>query len=54
VLEHLRGLLAPLRPPDLELTARAVLAAAERAALDVLNGEIAPERYVEFVRRILS
>src|SRR3954467_8861609 len=32
VLEHLRGLLAPLRPPDLELTARAVLAAAERAA----------------------
>ena len=39
---------------DLELTARAVLAAAERAAVDVLNGEIAPERYVEFVRRILS
>ncbi len=53
VLEHLRGLLAPLRPPDLELTARAVLAAAERAAFDVLNGEIAPERYVEFVRRLL-
>ncbi len=53
VLEHLRGLLAPLRPPDLELMARAVLAAAERAALDVLDGEIAPERYVEFVRRLL-
>jgi AcrR family transcriptional regulator len=54
VLAYLRELLAPLHPPDLELTARAVLAAAERAALDVLDGEIEPERYVEFVRRILS
>jgi hypothetical protein len=38
----------------LELTARVVLAATERAALDVLDGEIAPERYVEPVRRSLG
>jgi AcrR family transcriptional regulator len=54
VLEHLRQLLRPLRPPDLELTARAVLAVAERAALDVLEGDIAPERWLEFTRRILG
>lgn len=54
VLEHVRGLLAPLEPDDLELTARAVLAVAERAARDVAEGEIAPERYVAFVRAIFA
>lgn len=54
VLAHLRGLLRPLSPPDLELTARAVLAVAERAALDVIEGAIAPERYVAFVRAIFA
>jgi AcrR family transcriptional regulator len=50
VLEQLRRLLRPLAPADLELTARALLAIAERAALDVLQGDIAPERYVAFAR----
>jgi AcrR family transcriptional regulator len=54
VLEHLRRLLRPLGPPDLELSARAVLAVAERAALDVLEDPetFTPERYVAFVRGI--
>src|SRR3954453_23124970 len=50
VLEQLRALLRPLRPADLELTARAVLAVAERAALDVLDGDAEPDRYIAFAR----
>jgi AcrR family transcriptional regulator len=53
VLEHLRGLLAPLRPPDLELAAISLLAVAERAAVDVLDGRD-PARWVEFARRMLG
>jgi AcrR family transcriptional regulator len=50
VLEQLRALLRPLGPADLELTARAVLAVAERAALDVLDGDAEPDRYIAFAR----
>jgi AcrR family transcriptional regulator len=52
VLTHLRRLLAPLRPPDLELAAISLLAVAERAAVDVLDGRD-PARWVEFARRML-
>jgi AcrR family transcriptional regulator len=54
VLEQLRELLRPLGPGDLELTARAVLAVAERAALDVLEGDVDPERYTAFARATLA
>ncbi len=52
VLEHVRALLRPFGPSDPELAARAVLALAERAALDVLEDPEAftPERYMAFVR----
>jgi AcrR family transcriptional regulator len=53
VLEHLRRLLAPLRPPDPELAAISMLAIAERAALDVLDGRD-PARWVEFAGRMLG
>ena len=52
VIEHLRRLLAPLRPPDLELAAISLLAVAERAAVDVLDGRD-PARWVEFAGRML-
>jgi len=52
VIEHLRRLLAPLRPPDLELAAISLLAVAERAAVDVLDGRD-PARWVEFARLML-
>jgi hypothetical protein len=56
VLRHLEGLLAPLRPPDLELAARAMLAVAERAALDVAEQpeRYPPERYAAFLRASLK
>jgi len=37
-----------------ELTARAVLAIAERAALDVLDGVYPPERVLAFARSMLD
>jgi AcrR family transcriptional regulator len=56
VLAYLQGLLRPFAPPDLELTARAVLAVAERAALDVAEDPetFTPERYGAFIRSLLS
>jgi AcrR family transcriptional regulator len=51
VIEHLRRLLAPFRPPDPELAAISLLAVAERAAVDVLDGRD-PARWVEFARRM--
>jgi AcrR family transcriptional regulator len=54
VLARLRALLAPFGPPDEELAARAVLAVAERAALDVLEGTYPPERALAFARSILD
>src|SRR5262249_53928922 len=54
VLERLRALLDPLKPADPELTARAVLAIAERMALDVLDGVYGPERVLAFTRSMLD